>query len=26
MDNLVLTIPTEHAPAWMVNELKSAYN
>ena len=25
MDNLVLTIPTEHAPNWMINELKSVY-
>jgi len=25
MDNLILTIPTEHAPNWMINELKSAY-
>jgi hypothetical protein len=26
MDNLILTIPTEHAPNWMINELKSTYN
>ena len=25
MDNLILTIPTEHAPNWMINELKSIY-
>lgn len=26
MDNLILTIPTEHAPNWMINELKSTYS
>jgi hypothetical protein len=25
MDNLILTIPTEHAPNWMIDELKSTY-
>gem|GEM_PF-466568 len=25
MDSLILTIPIEHAPNWMVDELKSAY-
>lgn len=25
MDNLILTIPTSHAPDWMVNEISSTY-
>ena len=26
MENIVLTIPTSHAPTWMVNEISSTYN
>ncbi|MCC7553076.1 MAG: DUF515 domain-containing protein [Methanobacteriaceae archaeon] len=26
MDNLIITIPTEHAPDWMINELSKAYS
>jgi hypothetical protein len=26
MENLILTIPTQHAPDWMVNELYDTYN
>ena len=25
MENIVLTIPTSHAPNWMVNEISSTY-
>lgn len=25
MENIVLTIPTSHAPEWMYNEISSAY-
>jgi hypothetical protein len=26
MENIILTIPSNDAPKWMINELKNAYN